>query len=171
MAVFPIRPLVPIYVSLHLHGLHLPATSPVTQNKRVISPHCTQSQWRKEVYQLLSESTQLWSTGGCFTILAELHKWVLSCCKFIDGTSMVIYQRCNLCQKLNDGSASFMWSRHIISDTNFSTAWLTLFHTWKRDTTKTNGSTSRVVKHITEYYAIGLIFSVLFIWGNIKIHL
>ena len=41
-------------------------------------------------------------------------------CKFAYGLSMVTDLQCNLCQKLDSGSPSVMYSRHLISNSNFT---------------------------------------------------
>ena len=45
--------------------------------------------------------------------------------KFVDGVCIVRDLQCNWCQILDDGSASSMQSRYLISDIKFATAWVT----------------------------------------------
>ena len=55
---------------------------------------------------------------------------------WFETQSRSLWRHCNVCQKLNDVSASSMRSRLVISDAKLAIAWVILFHPRKLDSTK-----------------------------------
>ena len=92
-------------------------------------------------------------------------------CKFVAGMYMLPYRQCVLCPKLDDGSASSMRSRRLISDSNYVTGWECCFHPRKWDATKTNlGSSPSVLEHLPGTCKHGLVYLIIVLfttsWGT-----